>query len=60
MMATSVRLGNQIPTQSVILPFIKSLYKNAIKNYEKSGRKAQEWRVEFTKERKENKKYYED
>ena len=50
MMNTSVKLGNQIPTQSVILPFTKSNYKSAIENYEKSGRKAQKWQVELAKD----------
>lgn len=41
-MTTKARLGNQHPTQSVILPFTNSLYETAIETYEKSGRKAQE------------------
>lgn len=48
-MTTKVRLGNQHPTQSVILPYDKSLYQEAIGNYEKSGRTAQEWQVELSK-----------
>ena len=44
-----VRIGNQNPTQSVILPYKKSLYKNAIDTYEKSERTAQEWQVLLTK-----------
>lgn len=39
------RIGNQKPTQSVVLPFRKSLYKEAVELYEKSGRKAQKWQV---------------
>lgn len=49
-MTTKARLGNQHPTQSVILPFTNSLYETAIETYEKSGRKAQEWQVELTKD----------
>jgi phage terminase large subunit-like protein len=45
------RLGNQNPTQSVILDYdeSKSLYKKAIDTYEKSKRIAQEWQVSLTK-----------
>lgn len=44
-MATAQRLGNQNPTQSVILPYKDSKYKKAIQLYEKSKRKAQEWQT---------------
>ena len=44
------RIGNQIPTQSVILPYDKSLYKESIDLYEKSGRTAQEWQVLLLKD----------
>src|SRR5690554_3463846 len=37
------RLGNQNPTKSLVLPYRKSLYKEAILIYERSGRKAQKW-----------------
>lgn len=37
------RLGNQTPTQSHILPYRKSLYKEAVEIYEKTERKAQKW-----------------
>ncbi len=47
-MATT-RLGNQNPTQSVILPYSKSLYQKAINTYEKSGRTTQEWQINLTK-----------
>lgn len=46
----TVRLGNQTPTQSVFLPYDKSLYRQAIRTYEKSGRKAQKWQVDLCKE----------
>lgn len=46
---TKARLGNQNPTQSVILPHKKSLYKQAISSYEDSGRTAQEWQISLTK-----------
>lgn len=49
-MTTEVKLGNQHPTQSVILPFTKSVYQTAIENYERSGRTAQEWQVELAKD----------
>ena len=49
-MTTAVRLGNQHPTQSVIIPFTKSIYKPAIELYEKSGRTAQEWQLELAKD----------
>lgn len=48
-MATKARIGNQNPTQSVILPYKKSLYQQAIDTYEKSKRTAQEWQVSLTK-----------
>lgn len=37
------RLGNQYPTQSVILPFDRSLYKEAIDLYERTGLECYEW-----------------
>lgn len=37
------RLGNQHPTQSVILPFDKSLYQEAIDLYERTGLDCYEW-----------------
>lgn len=37
------KIGNQTPTKSVILPYKKSLYKDAVALYEKSDRKAQKW-----------------
>ena len=43
------RIGNQNPTQSVILPYKKSLYQNAIDTYELSKRTAQEWQINLTK-----------
>ena len=48
-MTTKARLGNQQPTQSVILPYSETLYQKAIDAYEKSERKAQEWQIELTK-----------
>lgn len=48
-MTTKTRIGNQNPTQSVILPYKKSLYQEAIDTYEKSGRTAQEWQTNLTK-----------
>ena len=40
-----VRLGRQIPTNEVILPYENSYGNKAIELYEKSGRKAQEWQT---------------
>lgn len=48
-MATKARIGNQNPTQSVILPYKKSLYQKAIDTYEKSKRTAQKWQINLTK-----------
>ena len=48
-MTTKTRLGNQHPTQYITLPYKKTGYKEAIKTYEKSGRKAQEWQILLTK-----------
>lgn len=42
-MTTKVRIGNQTPTQSVILPYQKSDYKKAVNLYEKSKRKIIPW-----------------
>ena len=39
------RIGNQIPTQSLFLPFRKSHYKEAVTLYEKSKRKARKWQI---------------
>lgn len=38
-----IRLGQQIPTKSVILPYDKTYGQDAIDIYEKSKRKAQDW-----------------
>lgn len=48
---TKKRIGNQDPTQSVILDYDekKSLYKKAIKTYQKSGRKAYPWQKNLSK-----------
>lgn len=40
---TEKKLGNQHPTQSVILPYEETFGAKAIETYEESGRKAQEW-----------------
>lgn len=37
------RIGSQIPTQSIVLPFKQSKVDEAITLYEQSGRTAQEW-----------------
>lgn len=48
-MATKTRIGNQNPTQSVILPYKESLYQKAIDTYESSKRTAQEWQISLVK-----------
>ncbi|EMF0428617.1 terminase [Enterococcus faecium] len=48
-MTTKARLGNQHPTQSVILPYDKSLYLEAIDYYQRTGRKCYEWQVNMLK-----------
>lgn len=48
-MTTKARLGNQHPTQSVILPYDKSLYQEAIDYYQRTGRKCYEWQVNMLK-----------
>ncbi|MFB8586503.1 terminase [Enterococcus thailandicus] len=44
-MTTKARFGNQHPTQSVILPYDKSMSQRAIDRYQKTGRKCYEWQV---------------
>ena len=39
------RIGNQVPTQFLFLPFRKSLYKEAVAIYEKGKRKARKWQI---------------
>lgn len=39
------QLGRQTPTRSVVLPYVKSKGRQAVKLYEMTGRKAQEWQV---------------
>lgn len=46
---TKKRLGNQEPTQSVILPYKKSEYKKAIDLYKKTKRKPQKWQESLVK-----------
>lgn len=48
-MTTKVRFGNQHPTQSVILPYDKSLYQEAIEYYERTGRKCYKWQSDLLK-----------
>lgn len=43
------RIGSQEPTRSLILPHRKSLYKQAVELYEKSGRKAWKWQSNLLK-----------
>ncbi len=48
-MSIKNRIGNQTPTQSSILPYRKSLHKEAVELYEKTGRKAQKWQCTLLK-----------
>jgi len=41
-MTTETKLGNQNPTQSVILPYTHSKYHEAVEIYEKTGLKCYE------------------
>lgn len=43
------RLGNQTPTQSVILPYTESRYQTAIERYERTGRECYEWQKNLLK-----------
>ena len=45
----SGRIGTQTPTRSVVLPYKKSKGQEAIKLYERSGRKAIKWQKDLTK-----------
>lgn len=44
-MTTKARLGNQHPTQSVILPYDNSKSQRAIDRYQRTGRKCYDWQV---------------
>lgn len=44
-MATKVKFGNQHPTQSVILPYDRSLFQEAIDIYQKTGLECYEWQL---------------
>ena len=48
-MTTKARLGNQFPTQSVILPYEKSLYQEAVDFYHKTKCKCYEWQLNMLK-----------
>ncbi|WP_271327977.1 DEAD/DEAH box helicase family protein [Lactococcus muris] len=48
-MTANVRLGNQYPTQSVIIPFTESRSEEAIGFYEKTGLESYEWQREMLK-----------
>ena len=37
------RIGNQIPTQSMVLPYTRSLGDEAVQIYNMSGNSCQEW-----------------
>ena len=44
-MTTTVRFGNQHPTQSVILPYTNTLYQEAVDIYHKSKHECYEWQL---------------
>lgn len=46
----SGKIGNQTPTQSVILPYKKSAGAEAVKLYNASGRKAIKWQADLVKD----------
>lgn len=48
-MTTKARLGNQHPTQSVILPFTNSLYERAIDYYQRTKLTCYEWQKDMVK-----------
>lgn len=45
-----VRLGNQIPTQSFIIPYTKTYGDDAAELYNSSGKTAQEWQVNLLRD----------
>lgn len=49
-MTTKVRFGNQFPTQSVILPYDKSLYQEAIDNYHRTKLNIYDWQLHMLKD----------
>lgn len=49
-MTTKVRLGNQHPTQSVILPYNDTLYQRAIDNYQRTKLTCYEWQRNLVKD----------
>lgn len=48
-MTTKARLGNQHPTQSVILPYNESLYQEAIDIYHKTTNECYDWQLNMLK-----------
>ncbi|WBW49564.1 hypothetical protein O6R05_06090 [Peptoniphilus equinus] len=48
-MTKTPKIGNQNPTQSIILPYRTSRYRDAIVLYEKAQRTAQPWQVQLLK-----------
>jgi phage terminase large subunit-like protein len=44
-MTTKTKIGNQYPTQSVILPYDKSLYQEAVDIYHKTQNECYEWQL---------------
>lgn len=43
------RIGNQVPTKSVFLPYRKSDYKKAVELYERTGREVFKWQINLLK-----------
>lgn len=48
-MTTKVRFGNQNPTQSIILPYSKTIYQEAVTLYEQSNHECYEWQLSLLK-----------
>lgn len=48
-MTAKKRIGNQYPTQSVILSYENGKYLRAVDTYERAKRKAQEWQINLLK-----------
>lgn len=44
-MTTKVKFGNQHPTQSVIIPYDRSVSQRAIERYQRTGRNCYDWQI---------------
>lgn len=48
-MTTKVKFGNQHPTQSVIIPYDRSVSQRAIERYQRTGRNCYDWQISMLK-----------